>query len=98
MRRTPKTSRVVTGGAFHHAIGTVNKPRGCDGPCGGRTLNWKLDYLGKEVLESRLPGILEPSRNFAHVDPVKELIPVIPTCHYMMGGIPIEVTGQARRP
>ena len=50
---------------------------------------------GKEVLESRLPGILELSRTFAHVDPVKEPIPVIPTCHYMMGGIPTKVTGQA---
>ncbi|MRB67635.1 FAD-binding protein, partial [Bacillus thuringiensis] len=48
-----------------------------------------------EVLESRLPGILELSRTFAHVDPVKEPIPVIPTCHYMMGGIPTKVTGQA---
>jgi len=47
------------------------------------------------VLESRLPGILELSRTFAHVDPVKEPIPVIPTCHYMMGGIPTKVTGQA---
>jgi succinate dehydrogenase/fumarate reductase flavoprotein subunit len=55
----------------------------------------KLDHLGKEVLESRLPGILELSRTFAHVDPVKEPIPVIPTCHYMMGGIPTKVTGQA---
>ncbi|MGQ7173681.1 FAD-binding protein, partial [Escherichia sp. R-CC3] len=40
-------------------------------------------------------GILELSRTFAHVDPVKEPIPVIPTCHYMMGGIPTKVTGQA---
>lgn len=52
---------------------------------------------GKEVLESRLPGILELSRTFAHVDPVKEPIPVIPTCHYMMGGIPTKVTGRADR-
>ncbi|MCE1658480.1 FAD-binding protein, partial [Enterobacter hormaechei] len=43
----------------------------------------------------RLPGILELSRTFAHVDPVKEPIPVIPTCHYMMGGIPTKITGQA---
>lgn len=54
----------------------------------------KLDHLGKEVLESRLPGILELSRTFAHVDPVKEPIPVIPTCHYMMGGIPTKLNGQ----
>ena len=42
-----------------------------------------------------MPGILELSRTFAHVDPVKEPIPVIPTCHYMMGGVPTQVSGQA---
>jgi succinate dehydrogenase / fumarate reductase flavoprotein subunit len=51
--------------------------------------------LGEEVLESRLPGILELSRTFAHADPVKEPIPVVPTCHYMMGGIPTNIHGQA---
>lgn len=55
----------------------------------------KLDHLGEDVLNSRLPGILELSRTFAHVDPVKESIPVVPTCHYMMGGIPTQVSGQA---
>ena len=48
----------------------------------GATRKTETDHLGKEVLESRLPGILELSRTFAHVDPVKEPIPVIPTCHY----------------
>jgi succinate dehydrogenase / fumarate reductase flavoprotein subunit len=47
------------------------------------------------VLESRLPGICELSRTFAHADPVKEPIPVVPTCHYMMGGIPTNIHGQA---
>jgi succinate dehydrogenase / fumarate reductase flavoprotein subunit len=55
----------------------------------------KLDHLGEEVLNKHLPGILELSRTFAHVDPVKEPIPVVPTCHYMMGGIPTGVNGQA---
>lgn len=55
----------------------------------------KLDHLGEEVLNSKLPGILELSRTFAHVDPVKQPIPVVPTCHYMMGGIPTQVSGQA---
>ena len=55
----------------------------------------KLDHLGEDVLNSQLPGILELSRTFAHVDPVKEPIPVVPTCHYMMGGIPTNVNGQA---
>ncbi|GGO70285.1 succinate dehydrogenase flavoprotein subunit [Bowmanella pacifica] len=72
----------------------IREGRGCDGPWGVH-IKLKLDHLGKEVLESRLPGILELSRTFAHVDPVKEPIPVIPTCHYMMGGIPTNVDGQA---
>ena len=67
--------------------------RGC-GPDGDH-VKLKLDHLGEEVLNSRLPGILELSRTFAHVDPVREPIPVVPTCHYMMGGIPTQVSGQA---
>lgn len=67
--------------------------RGC-GPDGDHVL-LKLDHLGEETLNKRLPGILELSRTFAHVDPVKEPIPVIPTCHYMMGGIPTNIGGQA---
>ncbi len=67
--------------------------RGC-GPDGDHVY-LKLDHLGEEVLESRLPGICELSRTFAHADPVKEPVPVIPTCHYMMGGIPTNVDGQA---
>jgi len=55
----------------------------------------KLDHLGEDVLESRLPGICELSRTFAHADPVKEMVPVVPTCHYMMGGVPTNVHGQA---
>jgi len=67
--------------------------RGC-GPDGDHVY-LKLDHLGQEVLEARLPGILELSRTFAHADPVKEPIPVVPTCHYMMGGIPTNIHGQA---
>ena len=55
----------------------------------------KLDHLGKEILHSRLPGITELSKTFAHVDPVEAPIPVVPTCHYMMGGIPTNINGQA---
>lgn len=67
--------------------------RGCGEE--GDHVKLKLDHLGEEVLESRLPGICELSRTFAHVDPVKEPIPVVPTCHYMMGGIPTNIHGQA---
>ena len=55
----------------------------------------KLDHLGADVLNSKLPGICELSRTFAHVDPIYEPIPVVPTCHYMMGGTPTNVNGQA---
>ena len=67
--------------------------RGCGEK--GDHLMLKLDHLGEEALVSKLPGILELSRTFAHVDPVKEPIPVVPTCHYMMGGIPTNLHGQA---
>ena len=55
----------------------------------------KLDHLGEETILKRLPGITELSKTFAHVDPAREPIPVVPTCHYMMGGIPTNVHGQA---
>ena len=67
--------------------------RGCGEK--GDHVKLKLDHLGEDVLNAKLPGILELSRTFAHVDPVKEPIPVVPTCHYMMGGIPTNVHGQA---
>jgi len=67
--------------------------RGCGD--NGDHVMLKLDHLGEDVLNAKLPGILELSRTFAHVDPVKEPIPVVPTCHYMMGGIPTNINGQA---
>ena len=54
----------------------------------------KLDHLGEKVLNERLPGILDLARTFANVDPLKEPIPVVPTCHYQMGGIPTNIHGQ----
>jgi succinate dehydrogenase / fumarate reductase flavoprotein subunit len=67
--------------------------RGCGD--NGDHVYLKLDHLGEETLNAKLPGILELSRTFAHADPVVEPIPVVPTCHYMMGGIPTNVDGQA---
>jgi succinate dehydrogenase / fumarate reductase flavoprotein subunit len=66
--------------------------RGC-GPDADHVL-LKLDHLGEKVLNEKLPGILELSRTFAHIDPVHAPIPVVPTCHYMMGGIPTNIHGQ----
>jgi succinate dehydrogenase / fumarate reductase flavoprotein subunit len=54
----------------------------------------KLDHLGHETIEKRLPGIREIAIKFANVDPVKEPIPVVPTVHYQMGGIPTNYHGQ----
>ncbi|MGH8646189.1 MAG: succinate dehydrogenase flavoprotein subunit, partial [Gammaproteobacteria bacterium] len=53
-----------------------------------------LEHLGPEVIEERLPGITESARIFAGVDVSKKPIPVIPTAHYNMGGIPTNYHGQ----
>ena len=53
-----------------------------------------LEHLGKEVIEERLPGIAESARIFAGVDVTREPIPVLPTVHYNMGGIPANYNGQ----
>jgi succinate dehydrogenase / fumarate reductase flavoprotein subunit len=73
----------------------IREGRGCDHPQYGKHLKLKLDHLGRETLELRLPGVCELSQTFAHVHPADEPIPVIPTCHYMMGGVPTNVNGQA---
>lgn len=54
----------------------------------------KLDHLGADVIKKRLPGIRELAMKFANVDPINAPIPVVPTCHYMMGGIPTNKHGQ----
>ena len=54
----------------------------------------KIDHLGADAIKQKLPEIREISMTFANVDPIKEPIPVVPTCHYMMGGIPTNVNGQ----
>jgi succinate dehydrogenase / fumarate reductase flavoprotein subunit len=54
----------------------------------------KLDHLGEDVIKSRLPGIREIAMTFANVDPMKQPIPVLPTAHYMMGGLPTNLRGQ----
>ncbi|ALO35025.1 succinate dehydrogenase [Colwellia sp. MT41] len=72
----------------------IREGRGFDGPLGPH-LKLKLDHLGRETLEKRLPGVCELSKTFAHIDPAVEPIPVIPTCHYQMGGVPCNVNGQA---
>ena len=58
----------------------------------------KLDHLGAEIITTRLPGIRELAIKFAHADPINEPIPVVPTAHYMMGGIPTNYYGQVVAP
>ncbi|REL27359.1 succinate dehydrogenase flavoprotein subunit [Thalassotalea euphylliae] len=73
----------------------IREGRGCDHPQYGPHIKLKLDHLGRETLMQRLPGVCELSETFAHVHPADEPIPVIPTCHYQMGGVPCNVNGQA---
>ncbi|MDG6094599.1 succinate dehydrogenase flavoprotein subunit [Acetobacter sp. AN02] len=57
-----------------------------------------LEHLGSDLLHERLPGIIETSRIFAGVDVTKEPVPVLPTVHYNMGGIPTNIHGEVVRP
>lgn len=70
----------------------IREGRGC-GPRGDYVL-LKADHLGADIIKSRLPGIRELAITFAGVDPIKDAIPVVPTCHYLMGGIPTNFHGQ----
>ncbi len=70
----------------------INEGRGAG--IHGNYVLLKLDHLGPEILKERLPGISELAKTFAGVDVTKEPIPVVPTCHYMMGGIPTNFYGQ----
>ena len=70
----------------------INEGRGC-GPNKDHVL-LDITHLDPEVIMSKLPGIREISIKFAGVDPIKAPIPVVPTCHYQMGGIPTNYHGE----
>jgi len=74
----------------------IKEGRGC-GPEKDHVL-LKLDHLGPDVILKRLPSIREIALKFANVDCIKEPIPVVPTIHYQMGGIPTNVHGQVVAP
>jgi len=74
----------------------IKEGRGC-GPNKDHVL-LKLDHLGPEVITKRLPSIREIAIKFANVDPIREPIPVVPTIHYQMGGIPTNIHGQVVAP
>jgi succinate dehydrogenase / fumarate reductase flavoprotein subunit len=70
----------------------IKEGRGC-GP-NGDYIELKLDHLGADTINKRLPSIREIAIKFANVDPIRDPIPVIPTIHYQMGGIPANYHGQ----
>ena len=74
----------------------INAGRGC-GP-NKEYIMLHLEHLGADILHERLPGISETARIFAGVDVTKEPIPVLPTVHYNMGGIPTNVQTEVLRP
>ncbi|MFA5662551.1 succinate dehydrogenase flavoprotein subunit [Castellaniella sp.] len=69
----------------------IKEGRGCGD---GSYVLLKLDHLGAETIMKRLPAIRELAIKFANVDPIKDPIPVVPTIHYQMGGIPANYHGQ----
>jgi len=70
----------------------INEGRGCGSAKDHVLLD--ITHLSPETINKRLPGIREISIQFAGVDPIKAPIPVVPTCHYQMGGIPTNYKGQ----
>jgi succinate dehydrogenase / fumarate reductase flavoprotein subunit len=74
----------------------IKEGRGC-GPNGDYVL-LDLTHIGGETIMKRLPSVHEIGKNFANVDATKEAIPVVPTIHYQMGGIPTNINGQVVMP
>ncbi len=92
-RYAPNAKDLASRDVVSRAMTTeIKEGRGC-----GKDADYvllKLDHLGPEVINLRLPGIREIAIKFANVDPVKDPIPVVPTVHYQMGGIPTNYLGQ----
>ena len=96
-RYAPNAKDLASRDVVSRAMATeIKDGRGCGGEADHVLL--KLDHLGEELIESKLPGIREIARKFANVDPVRDPIPVVPTCHYMMGGIPTNYHGEVVAP
>ncbi|MGH8689692.1 MAG: succinate dehydrogenase flavoprotein subunit [Burkholderiales bacterium] len=92
-RYAPNAKDLASRDVVSRAMTTeIKEGRGC-GPDADHVL-LKLDHLGPEVINQRLPGIREISIKFANVDPIREPVPVVPTVHYQMGGIPTNYMGQ----
>ena len=96
-RYAPNAKDLASRDVVSRAMATeIKEGRGC-GPEGDYVL-LKLDHLGVDLIEDKLPGIREIAKKFANVDPVRDPIPVVPTCHYQMGGIPTNYHGEVDSP
>jgi succinate dehydrogenase / fumarate reductase flavoprotein subunit len=96
-RYAPNAKDLASRDVVSRAMTTeVKEGRGC-GPDADHVM-LKLDHLGPDVIKQRLPGIREIAIKFANVDPIREPIPVVPTAHYQMGGIPANYMGQVVAP
>src|SRR5437763_10412379 len=96
-RYAPNAKDLASRDVVSRAMTTeIKEGRGC-GPHADHLL-LKLDHLGPEVIMHRQPGIREISIKFANADPSREPIPVVPTVHYQMGGIPSNYMGQVVAP
>jgi succinate dehydrogenase / fumarate reductase, flavoprotein subunit len=92
-RYAPNMKDLASRDVVSRAMATeIKDGRGC-GPDADHLL-LKLDHLGEEKIDKRLPGIREIAKKFANVDPVRDPIPVVPTVHYQMGGIPTNYRGE----
>jgi succinate dehydrogenase / fumarate reductase flavoprotein subunit len=96
-RYAPHARDLASRDVVSRAIATeIHEGRGCGDNKDHVLL--KLDHLGEKLIAERLPGIRELAIRFAGVDPAKAPIPVAPTAHYMMGGIPTNLNGQVVAP
>jgi len=92
-RYAPKAKDLASRDVVSRAIATeVRDGRGC-GPNKDHVM-LKLDHLGEAVIQKRLPGIRQTCITFLGIDPAETPIPVFPTAHYTMGGIPTNRFGQ----
>jgi succinate dehydrogenase / fumarate reductase, flavoprotein subunit len=96
-RYAPNMKDLASRDVVSRAMATeIKEGRGC-----GKDADYvllKLDHLGEDKIEKRLPGIREIAKKFAGVDPAKDPIPVVPTVHYQMGGIPTNYHGEVVMP
>jgi succinate dehydrogenase / fumarate reductase flavoprotein subunit len=96
-RYAPNAKDLASRDVVSRAIVTeVKEGRGC-GPDGDHVM-LKVDHLGEDIVSKRLPGIRESGQIFAGVDAAKEPLPVFPTAHYAMGGIPTDPYGRVIAP